>query len=477
VISERSINLEIELYYKQAYCLKELFTKHKLCSLLDVVEGYNCTINLAYNSSHDLAIIKNSYLELAVVFISVYEPTIGYVNAPKEFKVFQTSFNWMQLSSTASKKKNPEYMISNEAALTAFNYLMKCFQAIKARTLLPGHQSIKDIAQMRVEDIPLFVANDLLGNYVLAERGRVYRDEIEREVLELMPELEAKAPCLNYEQKLAKLRDESANSITWIDLLNYQTKMQHMNSMKNLNMLRLGRNRFKFADLYTIGSTPVIKNVHFISARLHELNKKLILNLEPYRSDCLAPILNLTYFKGAAVELSSHKELNLKVESLKSYVKYYNRNLAIDLNNRKAYSDSLKVEEFEWTYLQEYPANYNFLNENNIGNQGLVEDDSIPTNNLLNFIWYKSLVVCESDLVKNTVTITGIITYKDFSSNENCLRFKILSAELVEEIHEKLAPMSAIADTMLNKTYTNNKLDATFEVISVQFLLLRGFSK
>jgi hypothetical protein len=192
VISERSINLEIELYSKQAYCLKELFTKHRLCSLLDVVDGYNHTINLAHNSSHDLATIKNAYLELAAVFISVFEPTISYVNAPKEFTVFQTSFNWMQLSTAESKKQTPEYSIANEAALTAFNYLIKCFQAIKARRLLPGHQSIKELASMKVDDGPLFVASDLLASQVLAERGRVYRDEIEREVLQLAPELDHK---------------------------------------------------------------------------------------------------------------------------------------------------------------------------------------------------------------------------------------------------------------------------------------------
>ncbi len=98
----------------------------------------------------------------------------------------------MQLSTAESKKQTPEYSIANEAALTAFNYLIKCFQAIKARRLLPGHQSIKELASMKVDDGPLFVASDLLASQVLAERGRVYRDEIEREVLQLAPELDHK---------------------------------------------------------------------------------------------------------------------------------------------------------------------------------------------------------------------------------------------------------------------------------------------
>lgn len=160
---ERSISLEIELNYKQAYCLKELFMKHKMCSLNDVVDAYNNTINLTHNSTHDLTIIRDSYMELAIVFISIFEPTITYVNAPKEFKTFQTNFNWSQLSTTESKMKTVQATKSIEAALTAFNYIIKCSQTMKSKKLLPGHQSIKEISPMKSVNSLLFVANDLLG--------------------------------------------------------------------------------------------------------------------------------------------------------------------------------------------------------------------------------------------------------------------------------------------------------------------------
>ena len=162
-MSERSILLEIELNFKQSSCLKELYMKHKMCSLNDVVDAYNHVINLTHNSIHDLNIIRDSYLELAIVFISIFEPTISYVNAPKEFTTVQTGFNWMTLGANKAKKNTTQDTKSLEAALAAFNYLIKCSQATKAKRLLPGHQNIKGVISMKAVDIPMYVANDFLG--------------------------------------------------------------------------------------------------------------------------------------------------------------------------------------------------------------------------------------------------------------------------------------------------------------------------
>ena len=288
-------------------------------------------------------------------------------------------------------------------------------------------------------------------------RKKNYRDEIEKEVLSLNPSFEDSKKYVTFDDKIIALRKESGDSINWINLLNYQTKLQHLNSMKNMNMLKHGRNRYKFADLYTIGFTPIIKSTHYVSARLYELNLKLKNNLGPYKSECQAPLLNLSYFKAIAQKVSTYKELKINLNSLKKNVKVYKSNLAVNLNNKYLHENE---KDYEWAYLQQYPANYNYTNPD----VNTVDDNSdLPTDNLLNFNWYKCLVVCEDDLVKNTVTITGIITYKD-SVNENKLKFKILSAELVSEIHDKIAPTTAISDTMLNKSYTDDKLDKDFKV-------------
>jgi hypothetical protein len=86
VICERSLNLEIELSYKYAFCVKELFTTKQLGTLNDVVEAFGYTINLVHNSTHDLNIVKNCYLEIAVAFIATFDASViqDYVAKPME---------------------------------------------------------------------------------------------------------------------------------------------------------------------------------------------------------------------------------------------------------------------------------------------------------------------------------------------------------------------------------------------------------
>jgi hypothetical protein len=175
VMSERSVLLEIELNYKRAYCYKEFFMKYKKCHLSDVVNAYNHVITLSRNSINDLSIIKDCYLELAVVFIYIKEPSIAYVNAPREFTNIQTGFNWNKLSVAEDKTKKREDIkadLSIEAALVAINYLSKCSQAIKAKRLLPGNQCLREMTSNMV-DKPLFVVNDLFGKILFdLLRGR-----------------------------------------------------------------------------------------------------------------------------------------------------------------------------------------------------------------------------------------------------------------------------------------------------------------
>lgn len=167
VMSERSVLLEIEFSYKQAYCYKDFFMKYKQCSLADVLNAYNHVIKLSRNSVHDLSIIKDCYLELAIVFISIKEPSIAYVNAPREFTNIQTGFNWGKLSMIDDNKKKEDVKAeqSIKAALVAINYLSRCSQAIKAKNLLPGHQLVRENAA-NVADKPLFVVNDLFGKSI-----------------------------------------------------------------------------------------------------------------------------------------------------------------------------------------------------------------------------------------------------------------------------------------------------------------------
>jgi hypothetical protein len=141
--------------------------------------------------------------------------------------------------------------------------------------LVPGHEALLKMNLTQTTNCPVYVTNDLLGYYVLAERKRVYKNEIEEEILTLAPEFEPSAVNLTYDDKVDRLVAEGNSSITWTHLLNYQTKLQRINSMKNLNQLNNGKTRFKYSELYTLAFTPICTNSMQTNARLYDLNRYL----------------------------------------------------------------------------------------------------------------------------------------------------------------------------------------------------------
>ncbi len=140
---------------------------------------------------------------------------------------------------------------------------------------MPGHEDLLKMNLTQTNNCPLYVTNDLLGYYVLADRKRVYKNEVEEEVLLLAPEFEVKQANLTFDDKVDRLIVEGNSSITWTHLLNYQTKLQRLNSMKNLNQLNNGKTRFKYSEFCTLAFTPICTNSVQTNARLYELNQYL----------------------------------------------------------------------------------------------------------------------------------------------------------------------------------------------------------
>ena len=433
VMCERTINLEIELNYKYAYCLRELYMKYQTCTLNDVVEAYNYTINLIHNSTHDLNLIRSCYLELALTFISLYEPSVSLLNTIQHVAAGAAPKSAKKVTLLARK--------AAEAVLIALVSSIKCSNALKEKMLLPGHKSIKEMSSIHVKNGPLFVASDLLGYFVLADRKKVYRDDVEEEVLSLAPEFESKVATKTYDEKVASLADESNKSITWIHLLNYQSKLQHINSMRNLNTLKNGKNRFKFADLYTIGFTPIIKNSNYMAARLHQLDSHMRANFRIYETECQAPTPVAEFLKVLTKKLSTTRPAP-GAHTLLERVNFFSGNLSAVLSNSSIYEkESENVSEkdskasmrqaLEWNYLQHFPANYNYNNTDSIKpNESL---DSL-VNYLITWNWYKGLDVCDETLLKNGDMLTAIIGVKEPSGNK--IHFQLLSAALVQEIYD-----------------------------------------
>ena len=271
-------------------------------TLVDVFDAYNSTLNLIHNSSHDLGLIKNCYLELAVAFISIYDSEIlasasGANNLDASLGVFTSPSTASAVSSNISgnksKRNNVQAARAIDGALTALALAVKTSNAIKAKTLLPGHDEIKNMTNINALRCPNFIANDLLAYYIFADRKRTFRDDIEAEILILAPEFDSKLVHQTYDNKVTMLAHESDSSITWIHLLNYQTKLQNLSSMRNLNTLKNGKNRYKYSEFLTIGYTPILKGTPQIAARLISLHNYFKTNLGIYKSDCMTPITNI----------------------------------------------------------------------------------------------------------------------------------------------------------------------------------------
>ncbi len=143
MICERSVSLEVELNYKYSYCMKELFIKWNQCTLSDVVSAYENTINLIIKSTHDLNLIKNCYIDLAFVFMTLFDDNVITTISP--------NFRWNHLSQ--SSKKGNSAAKASEAAFAALCLALRCVNCIREQILLPGHKCIKEMSSAFVKQV------------------------------------------------------------------------------------------------------------------------------------------------------------------------------------------------------------------------------------------------------------------------------------------------------------------------------------
>ena len=446
IITERSLCLETELKYKYSRCIRELFVR-KQCQIKDVVDSYLDVINLCYYSTHDLTLIKNCYLELAMAFIHIFDPHVVFVSrTPMTTPTSETRF-----------KKTAATVKAIDGAFICLDFATRVSHSIREKMLLPGHDTLKQMESVQTKDSPIFVANDLLGYFVLAERKRIYKNPIEEEVLTLAPDFEPRVTPQTYDEKYQKLCEESDKSITWTHLLNYHSKLQRLNSMKNLNQLSSGLNRYKYSEFYTLAFTPIFSNYNQNSARLCELNKYLSENLDIYKKECIAcyPLvdaLKLCSRKMASTGVSSAKEKDLS--GLLDDIKVYEGNKGLlefvekltmeqemelqqMLQNPDSENQNLSFERptpIQWSYLELWPSNYNYHATEEHPN--IHATDTLQViNDLVSFNWYKDMGTKNATLGH---LITAIICVKDMTgSNNHHIKVKMLPAEKVYEIHHK----------------------------------------
>jgi hypothetical protein len=322
---------------------------------------------------------------------------------------------------------------------------------MREKMLLPGHKTIRTMTSINAIKAPLFVSSDLLSYFVHAERRRVFRDEIEEEILSLAPEFDIKPEYKTYDDKVKQLEDEADKTITWIHLLNYQSKLQNINSMRNLNTLKNGKNRYKYSEFYTIGFTPIFKSTHVMSARLAELNSYLKNHLNIYKAECQAPVPIAEFFKLYARKASfAQPKQNNELKKMREGVRVFNGNLSANLviqivvnNDKEGEEDPTKAaappvyNEINWSYLQTWPASYNYAQQ---AVQTIKINDMTTIDAFFDYVltlnWHKNLVVSDENSTRSDDTLIAIVGNRD-PLTSNKLKFKMIPADKVLEIHEK----------------------------------------
>ena len=313
------------------------------------------------------------------------------------------------------------------------------------------------------------------------------------------------------DDKIKQVSDEASKSLTWIHVLNYQTKLNQTSSMRNLNTLKNGSNRYKFSEFYTIAQTPVLKSVNLISSRLFELNTYLKSSLPVYKSETQAPPLVTEYFRLVArrcllASRQGSKKTTNTTPSLTSNVRVFLNNqatsLTVSVNAEKeresvtSLSLASSSRTVDFGYLQQWPANFDYAMSGVMNTQKINDSTTVDAfiEFTLSFNWYKGLIKLNSD---EDFIVTAVVATKD-SLVTNKIRNKGLAAKLVIEIHDKyvyikytinkiiicndyilnvsnrLAPLASIADTSLDQKggkVNENDVNAEFLVLITILLL------
>ncbi|XP_069141650.1 cilia- and flagella-associated protein 54-like isoform X4 [Argopecten irradians] len=224
-------------------------------------------IKISFASDHDLGLMRQGYLELAQVYLHSVgmvlikeNSTLEFVADPGEDTAAKqaaakkklrtktkskgkqqsgkqdTSPSKKERSGTQSSLKSQESKSDEmadvdkerRAAWTAVRCAAALGQAQRARVLLIGDTSVtsQPLTGNAESEIPEFIALDLVSDYVLGERKKVYKSQIEEELAPLIEATEVKHVD-TYDEQVMKAR-EGAKELSWIHFLGYQSILQRL---------------------------------------------------------------------------------------------------------------------------------------------------------------------------------------------------------------------------------------------------------
>ncbi|XP_056000170.1 cilia- and flagella-associated protein 54-like isoform X4 [Ostrea edulis] len=222
-------------------------------------------ITTSFNNDHDLGLMRQAYMEIALVYLQssglismkenstlevvadTQDPEIASAKTDssrktKSWKKSPVSSPDMskkdRLSSRTKSSKSDEVGDQEKerrAAWLAIRCAAAVAEAQRARMLLIGDVSVtsQKLQEVAQENIPDFVALDLVSAYVLGEKKKVYKNEIEEELAPLIEAQEVKK-VETYEEQVNRAKD-GAKDLGWIHFLGYQTVLQRLCSTSTIS--------------------------------------------------------------------------------------------------------------------------------------------------------------------------------------------------------------------------------------------------
>ncbi|XP_021355787.1 cilia- and flagella-associated protein 54-like isoform X2 [Mizuhopecten yessoensis] len=296
------------------------------------------SIKISFSTDHDLGLMRQGYLELAQVYLHSVGMVLIKENSTLEFvadsgedaaakqaaakRKLRSKSSAKQENSPSKKERSgtqssmksqgdkPDEMADvdkeRRAAWTAIRCAAALGQAQRSRILLIGDTSVtsQPLTDDAQKQVPEFIALDLVSDFVLGERKKVYKSQIEEELAPLIEANEVKH-IDTYDEQVMKAQ-EGAKELSWIHFLGYQSILQRLCNTSTISASSHKSNRkekdpeeeelpefdlgfISHAHSDTTVNHDMIRSMLFSgmwSRRLTKIHDYLANNLQAYRSEC-----------------------------------------------------------------------------------------------------------------------------------------------------------------------------------------------
>ncbi|CAG2224860.1 unnamed protein product [Mytilus edulis] len=250
----REANLEAEILFNLGK-VERMLVLHGKVQPRKAADTLLQAIKTSYRNDHDLGLMRQAYLEVALVYLFAVGLVIlkpngsleiiqdgmddtasvrpGTMDSVKSKATSTKSYKSKKdrLSSRAKSGKSEDMDDSEKhrrAAYVAIRCATAVAQAQRSRMLLIGDTVVtsQPLSETAQDDIPDFLSLDLVSVYTLGKKKKKYKNEIEEELAPLIEAQETKK-VETYEEQVSRTKD-TAKELGWIHILGYQTILQRM---------------------------------------------------------------------------------------------------------------------------------------------------------------------------------------------------------------------------------------------------------